>query len=58
MIMAPPSYLDDYPSYYISVNMNCFAPFSYITTIRRDGWTGDVIADFECALKVSKQVTF
>ncbi|KAF8913123.1 hypothetical protein CPB84DRAFT_1760398 [Gymnopilus junonius] len=50
MIMTPPSYLDEYPSYYISVNMNCFTPFSYITTIRRDGWSSEVIADFEMGL--------
>ena len=27
--------------------MNCFTPSSYITTIRKDGWEGDVIGDFE-----------
>ncbi|KAF8973518.1 hypothetical protein BDZ97DRAFT_1775543 [Flammula alnicola] len=42
MIMSPPNYLrSQYPSYYISVNMNVFTPFSYITTIRRDSWDGE-----------------
>lgn len=48
MIMKPPSYVKNpHPSYYISVNMNCFTPSSYITTIRRDGWEGEVVGDFE-----------
>lgn len=46
--MKPPSYVKNpHPSYYISVNMNCFTPSSYITTIRRDGWEGEVVGDFE-----------
>lgn len=50
MIMQPPSFLrSEYSSYYISVNMNVFTPFSYITTVRRDGWDGEVVGDFECA---------
>jgi hypothetical protein len=48
MIMKPPSYVKNpHPSYYISVSMNCFTPSSYITTIRRDGWEGEMIGDFE-----------
>ena len=48
MIMKPPSYVKNpHLSYYISVSMNCFTPSSYITTIRRDGWEGEMIGDFE-----------
>ena len=48
MILKPPDYVKNpHTSYYISVNMNCFTPSSYITTIRKDGWEGDVIGDFE-----------
>jgi len=56
MIMSPPSYLDDYPSYYISVNMNCFTPFSYITTVRRDGWDGEIVGDFEMGIPGSRKL--
>lgn len=48
MVMKPPAYLNEYPSYYISVNMNCFTPCSYITTIRRDSWDSEIIGEFEC----------
>ena len=48
MIMKPPGYVNNpHPPYYISVNMNCFTPSSYITTIRKDGWEGEVVGDFE-----------
>lgn len=51
MIMRPPSFLrSEYSSYYISVNMNVFTPFSYITTVRRDGWDGEVVGDFEMGI--------
>ncbi|KAF9041738.1 hypothetical protein BDZ89DRAFT_1156369 [Hymenopellis radicata] len=33
--------------YHISVNMNCFTPTSFITTIRKSSCEGDVIGDFE-----------
>jgi hypothetical protein len=56
MIMTPPSYVKNpHPSYYISVNMNCFTPSSYITTIRRDGWESEVVGDFEYDLGATVQ---
>lgn len=56
MIMKPPAYIKNpHPSYYISVNMNCFTPSSYITTIRRDGWEGDVVGDFEMGISAFRK---
>ncbi|KAF9015641.1 hypothetical protein BDQ17DRAFT_1536274 [Cyathus striatus] len=51
MILAAPSYVTSFQQpYYISVNMNCFTPSSYITTIRRRSWDGEVVGDFELGL--------
>ncbi|KAF8167621.1 hypothetical protein B0H34DRAFT_792329 [Crassisporium funariophilum] len=56
MIMSPPSYVDHpHPSYYISVNMNCFTPTSYITTIRRGGWDGDFVGNFEMGISAFRK---
>ncbi|KAH9486501.1 hypothetical protein JR316_0000566 [Psilocybe cubensis] len=46
MIMKP---MDNHnlPSFYISINLNCFVGFSCITTIRKEGWHGEIIGDFE-----------
>jgi len=56
MIMKPPTYIKNpHPSYYISVNMNCFTPSSYITTIRRDGWEGEVVGDFEMGISALRK---
>jgi len=56
MILKPPSYVKNpHPSYYISVNMNCFTPSSYITTIRRDGWEGEVVGDFEMGISALRK---
>ncbi|KAF7784096.1 hypothetical protein Agabi119p4_261 [Agaricus bisporus var. burnettii] len=54
MILSAPAYTSQEP-YYISVNMNCFTPSSYITTIRRKSWEGDTIGDFEMGLTTSKK---
>lgn len=46
--MSPPNYLlVSHPSYYITVNMDCFTPSSYITTVMRNSWQGDIVGDFE-----------
>ncbi|KAF9486305.1 hypothetical protein BDN70DRAFT_869784 [Pholiota conissans] len=51
MIMCPPNYLrSHYPSYHISVTMNVFTPFSYITTVRRDNSNGEVVGEFEMGI--------
>lgn len=55
MILSPPDMLNPHPSYFISVNLNCFTPSSYITTVRRGSWDGDVIGDFEMGLTTSKK---
>jgi len=56
MIMKPPSYVKNpHPSYYISVNMNCFTPSSYITAIRRDGWECEVVGDFEMGISALRK---
>ncbi|GLB35891.1 putative para-aminobenzoic acid synthetase [Lyophyllum shimeji] len=56
MILAPPLDLENPgPSYCISVNMNCFTPSSYVTTIRRDSWDGEFVGDFEMGLTTSKK---
>jgi len=58
MVMKPPSYVKNpHPSYYISVNMNCFTPSSYITTIRRDGWEGEVVGDFEMGISALRKAS-
>jgi hypothetical protein len=36
------------PAYHITVSMNCFVPFSYITSIRRGGTEDEeYVGDFE-----------
>ncbi|KAF5352376.1 hypothetical protein D9756_005963 [Leucocoprinus leucothites] len=55
MILSAPTYIDTpQEAYYISVNMNCFTPSSYITTIRRGSWEGETIGDFEMGLTTPK----
>lgn len=50
MILTLPAYVPEpQPPYYISVNMNCFTPSSYVTVIRRGAWEGEVVGDFEYA---------
>ncbi|PPQ99549.1 hypothetical protein CVT24_005337 [Panaeolus cyanescens] len=59
MIMEVPSYTEDaYSSYYISVNLNCFTPTSFITTIRKGGWDGEVMGDFEMGISKSGTMCF
>jgi len=56
MILSPPPNIPDpHPSYYISVNLNCFTPTSFITTLRRGSWDGDAVGDFEMGLTSSKK---
>ena len=47
MILSPLDILNPHPSYFISVNSNCFTPSSYITTVRHDSWESEVIGEFE-----------
>lgn len=48
MILSAPAYTSPpQEPYYISVNMNCFTPTSYITIIRRGSWEGKIVGDFE-----------
>lgn len=50
MILAPPLDQENpHPSYFISINLNCFTPSSYITVIRRGSWEGEFVGDFEYA---------
>ncbi|KAF9056106.1 hypothetical protein BJ165DRAFT_1522054 [Panaeolus papilionaceus] len=59
MIMEIPRYAEGaYAKYYVSVNLNCFTPTSFITTIRKGGWEGDVMGDFEMALSKSGTMCF
>ncbi|KAF5385233.1 hypothetical protein D9615_001287 [Tricholomella constricta] len=56
MILAPPSNLENPgPSFCISVNMNCFTPTSYITTVKRGSWDGELVGDFQIGLAISKK---
>ncbi|KAJ3564580.1 hypothetical protein NP233_g8209 [Leucocoprinus birnbaumii] len=55
MILSAPAYIDaPQEAYYITVNMNCFTPSSYITTIRSGSWDGETIGDFEMGLTTPK----
>jgi hypothetical protein len=49
MVLLPPATSPDTrPVYHISVSMNCFVPYSYITEIRRGGGPdGEIVGDFE-----------
>ncbi|TFK36980.1 hypothetical protein BDQ12DRAFT_736708 [Crucibulum laeve] len=56
MIVTPPAYVNSLQKpYFISVNMNCFTPTSYITTIRRGSWDGELVGDFEMGLTTSRK---
>lgn len=58
MTLTPPSYVDGgHGPYWISVNMNCFTPSSYITTIRRDARDGELVGDFELGIATMKKPT-
>ncbi|KAF5362486.1 hypothetical protein D9756_002712 [Leucocoprinus leucothites] len=47
-LLPPRDSPDPRPVYHISVSMNCFVPFSYITTVRRGGQEdGQFVGDFE-----------
>jgi hypothetical protein len=49
MTLTPPSYVEGpHSPYWICVNMNCFTPSSYMTTIRRGTSDGEIVGDFEC----------
>lgn len=49
LVIPPPNVPDTRPKYHISVAHNCFAPMSYITTIRRGSSDNGVhVAEFEC----------
>ncbi len=49
MTLTPPSYVEGpHAPYWICVNMNCFTPSSYITTVRRGTSDGEIVGDFEC----------
>ncbi|THV07534.1 hypothetical protein K435DRAFT_847954 [Dendrothele bispora CBS 962.96] len=40
--------------YHISVNLNCFTPSSYITSVRKNNQDGDLVGDFEMGSSSSK----
>ncbi|KAF9270610.1 hypothetical protein L218DRAFT_46677 [Marasmius fiardii PR-910] len=48
MLLIPPKNVSNarHP-YYIGVGLNCFTPSSHITTIRKYGWDGEFVGDFE-----------
>nr|GAT59002.1 predicted protein [Mycena chlorophos] len=49
MLLAPPDVPtpDCQKPYHITVNMNCFTPTSYITSVRKQTWDGEEVGDFE-----------
>lgn len=48
ILLPPPHAADSRPVYHISVNLNVFNPFSFITSVRRGGSPdGDYVGDFE-----------
>lgn len=56
MILSAPVYAaPPQEPYYISVSMDCFTPTSYITTIRRGSWNGEIIGEFEMGMTTSKK---
>ncbi|KAF9041414.1 hypothetical protein BJ165DRAFT_1530141 [Panaeolus papilionaceus] len=56
MLLIPPAESQDTrPQYHISVNMNCFVPTSFITTIHRGAIAyGRAVAAFEMGISVEK----
>ncbi|KAF7320459.1 hypothetical protein MKEN_00830800 [Mycena kentingensis (nom. inval.)] len=46
-LAAPPNTPDSQRPYHITVSMNIFTPTSFITSIRKDSWDGDIVGDFE-----------
>ncbi|PPR02229.1 hypothetical protein CVT24_011457 [Panaeolus cyanescens] len=56
MLLIPPAESQDTrPQYHISVNMNCFVPTSFITTIHRGAIAyGRAVAEFEMGISVEK----
>jgi len=61
MILIPPEdFPDSRPRYHISVNLNCFMPSSYITTIHRGATeNGQFVGDFEMGIsKIPATVSF
>ncbi|KIL71668.1 hypothetical protein M378DRAFT_115016 [Amanita muscaria Koide BX008] len=58
MILKPPPYFEGhFAPYWIGVNMNCFTPSSYITTIKRGARDGDLVGDFELGIATMKKPT-
>lgn len=56
MTLVPPSYVEgSHAPYWICVNMNCFTPSSYITTIKRGTPDGEVVGDFELGIAAMKK---
>ncbi|KAI0788683.1 hypothetical protein C8Q75DRAFT_807882 [Abortiporus biennis] len=53
LALAPSNSLHQ-PLYHITVNMNCFMPTSYITTVRRYGSEGEVVGEFEMGFSADK----
>jgi hypothetical protein len=49
LLVPPPDAPSSQPAFHVSVTPNCFAPSSYITTLRRGaGPRGEVVGQFEC----------
>ncbi|KAJ7225353.1 hypothetical protein GGX14DRAFT_420122 [Mycena pura] len=48
MLLAPPPNISgSQKPYYITVSLNCFTPTSYITSVRKQIWDGELVGDFE-----------
>ncbi|KAJ3567545.1 hypothetical protein NP233_g6301 [Leucocoprinus birnbaumii] len=58
MVLLPPAdALNTQPLYHISVSLDCFVPFSYITTVVRGGSpNGEVVGDFETGSLVNPAI--
>ncbi|KAK2461547.1 hypothetical protein APHAL10511_006010 [Amanita phalloides] len=58
MTLASPSYVEGpHAPYWICVNMNCFTPSSYITSIKRGAADGEMVGDFELGIAAMKKPT-
>ncbi|KAL0068692.1 para-aminobenzoate synthase, (PABA) [Marasmius tenuissimus] len=55
MLLIPPKNVSNakHP-YLIGVGLNCFTPSSHITTVRKYGWDGEFVGDFEIGTSNSK----
>jgi hypothetical protein len=59
LLVPPPSSPDTRPLYHISVHLNCFMPFSFITSVRRGGnQDGEFVGEFELGVNAHPATLF